>query len=56
MTEITIGYVNAIVDEVKHGRAQRIGSRLSNLRQDEKDLHSRIHGGITLQSLVCSVI
>ena len=56
MTWITIGYVNAIVDEVKHRRAQRIGSRLSDLRQDEKNLHFRIHGGITLQSLVCSIV
>ena len=56
MTEITIGYVNAIVDEVKHGRTQRIGSGLSDLGQDEKNLHFRIHGGITLQSLVCSIV
>lgn len=56
MTEIMMGYVNAIVNEVKHGRAQRIGSGLSDLGQDEKDLHSRIYGGITLQSLVRSIV
>ena len=56
MTEIMMDYVNTIVDEVEHGRAQRIGSGLSDLGQDENDLHSRIHGSITLQSLVRSIV
>lgn len=56
MTEIMMDYVNTIVDEVEHGRAQRIGSGLSDLGQDENDLHSRIHGSIILQSLVRSIV
>lgn len=49
-------HANTEVQQLEHGGAQGIGSRLRDLAQHEEDLHSGVYRYGIIQCAMCSII